>query len=108
MPRETVLAWVCLGLWELALYDSTLTGNKASAFVTPLYSSSINYKVDHVATALHHQVRAEACLRRALTLVKQLPSASATGEQLSALVWFALGAVYNLVPSKSANWPLEV
>lgn len=88
--RETALAWISLGLLDLARAtraQTTASSSNCASTAKPLFG-----KYHRVSkTTQRHLLQSEACFQRALGTAQKSLSADC---QLLALAWFGLGSVY--------------
>ncbi|KAL5110680.1 Tetratricopeptide repeat protein 37 [Taenia crassiceps] len=88
MGRETLLAWICLGLLELS------RANHAQVEGEGEVAKSLFGKLRCFAKAGHRfLLQSEACFLKALQVCTQLQPGS---DQLAALAWFGMGSVLAL------------
>ena len=85
MPRETLLAWVCLGLLQLSLASHAQTGGK-SPIAKPLFEKLESFSMP----IKHYLLQSEACFMKSLKTCEHLPPGN---DQWAALAWFCMGSV---------------
>uniref|UniRef100_A0A0R3WME6 TPR_REGION domain-containing protein n=1 Tax=Hydatigena taeniaeformis TaxID=6205 RepID=A0A0R3WME6_HYDTA len=88
MGRETLLAWICLGLLELSRATYAQTGDERE-LARPLFGGLRSFAKD----GRRFLLQSEACFLRALQVCKQLQPGD---DQLAAFAWFGLGSVLAL------------
>ncbi|EUB59387.1 Tetratricopeptide repeat protein 37 [Echinococcus granulosus] len=86
--RETLLAWICLGLLELSRANYTQTGDEGEV-ARPLFGKFMCF----TKASQRYLLQSEACFLRALQVCKQLQPGN---DQLAALAWFGMGSVLAL------------
>lgn len=87
MRRETVLAYICLGMLQLSQVTHLRTVEKCGDLAKPLYAPH--------ETPEHNLIliQAETCFSKALEKAKKLPP---NCEQIVALAWFGMASTMSL------------
>ncbi|KAL5967803.1 Tetratricopeptide repeat protein 37 [Taenia solium] len=88
MGRETLLAWICLGLLELSRASHAQTGEEGEV-ARPLFGRLRCF----AKAGQRFLLQSEACFLRALQVCEQLQPGN---DQLASLAWFGMGSVLAL------------
>ncbi|VDK36094.1 unnamed protein product [Taenia asiatica] len=88
MGRETLLAWICLGLLELSRASHAQTGDEGEV-ARPLFGRLRCF----AKAGQRFLLQSETCFLRALQVCEQLQPGN---DQLASLAWFGMGSVLAL------------